>query len=577
MDDDYVDLSLLDNQTTSLGPGPSLKEGKGMENQVSEEKEAVKSLGGGKVAKAENRPNVHRATPEEPIQKNDKKRPSKKETDGRLRTRVTRRKSFGAARGAICKQILLGLGALAVIVGLAGIILMAALDDEGVASYAETEYLNEIFSLSFLVGFIVFVAAARPFKVGVFLGLWTLWLIWALFREGETVLMQVYHRAETAADSTRLFVRQGGAMLAAWGRLLAPFAADIVDLLIKGWNHLTLEAKGFILVGLLVLFGVVRTYRLVRERSDAILVAIFQASYLLVGPGVYLAVNLLPPRVAISTTTIALTLLPSVLSILAFRTSEMGQREQRGNMFAGWKKCDVWLSYWSCWPILTSLLWAIVSYVADPLICTQLLAVLVALAIWLQFWFGSKTFFSLASILFAQIHPVVDMLSPAFPGFSTLRSMLSSSFSLSRQMSFMGTLSSLWDNRWTVGPVVLVVAGMIITLGLRLYTFLTNTLSAAIFWGVAFKSAKAIREKRSAQYSELLAFWILTQLTQVLVYVPVLGSMIGLFQPVLLPVYLVMGEQFVSILLGSLGDQYLSIVAAAATIIAATIFSEQSE
>eukprot|EP00954_Amorphochlora_amoebiformis_P002988 234900-Amorphochlora_amoeboformis.AAC.1 len=179
-----------------------------MENQVSEEKEAVKSLGGGKVAKAENRPNVHRATPEEPIQKNDKKRPSKKETDGRLRTRVTRRKSFGAARGAICKQILLGLGALAVIVGLAGIILMAALDDEGVASYAETEYLNEIFSLSFLVGFIVFVAAARPFKVGVFLGLWTLWLIWALFREGETVLMQVYHRAETAADSTRLFVRQ---------------------------------------------------------------------------------------------------------------------------------------------------------------------------------------------------------------------------------------------------------------------------------------------------------------------------------------------------------------------------------
>mmetsp|Transcript_6414 Transcript_6414/g.10006 ORF Transcript_6414/g.10006 Transcript_6414/m.10006 type:complete len:622 (+) Transcript_6414:153-2018(+) len=468
---------------------------------------------------------------------------------------------------------------------------------------AMMENFNEGFSLAFLAGLSLVVFALHPMKCVVGVVLWVIWLFQALLREGTDVWQDVTERFLAASLSTKIFVRHGIGMLAAWGRLLAPFLTDILILLQELISRFSWEQRLIGAFTLLVLYGVYRTYQAVKARKDAILVALFQGSYLLIGPLVWFAFRrAIPARFAEGVLLVITTVAPTFLSLHAFRYSFIanggggeGQKRWKKSVWDQWKTCDLWLSYWSCWPLVIGLTSLCTNYITtayaaqlykegsrattattaasagaaggggggSTVIRTQMFASLATLCIWLQFWYGSKAFFSLASKLAAQIVPSsLGVLTANMSSVSrVIKPLLGAGGNLSlsalrQQLSIMKTLGYLWENKLIFGPITFFVGILIFSLGFQVYTMMTSVLTSLIWGGVALRSARAVANKEASVCSATIAFWILAQLLEASVWVPVAGSMISLFKPVLLPIFLAIGDEVLKIALTLLGENY---------------------
>eukprot|EP00466_Bigelowiella_natans_P012839 jgi/Bigna1/82113/fgenesh1_pg.88_\ len=469
---------------------------------------------------------------------------------------------------------------------------------------AMMENFNEGFSLAFLAGLSLVVFALHPMKCVVGVVLWVIWLFQALLREGTDVWQDVTERFLAASLSTKIFIRHGIGMLAAWGRLLAPFLTDILILLQELISRFSWEQRLIGAFTLLVLYGVYRTYQAVKARKDAILVALFQGSYLLIGPLVWFAFRrAIPARFAEGVLLVITTVAPTFLSLHAFRYSFIangggggeGQKRWKKSVWDQWKTCDLWLSYWSCWPLVIGLTSLCTNYITtayaaqlykegsrattattaasagaaggggggSTVIRTQMFASLATLCIWLQFWYGSKAFFSLASKLAAQIVPSsLGVLTANMSSVSrVIKPLLGAGGNLSlsalrQQLSIMKTLGYLWENKLIFGPITFFVGILIFSLGFQVYTMMTSVLTSLIWGGVALRSARAVANKEASVCSATIAFWILAQLLEASVWVPVAGSMISLFKPVLLPIFLAIGDEVLKIALTLLGENY---------------------
>jgi len=350
-----------------------------------------------------------------------------------------------------------------------------------------------------------------------------------------------------------------------WGSLLAPFVADVSSLIGQMWSKLSLEEQALVVLGLFVLYGGYQTYKAVQKRADAIMFVLFQVSYLVVGPCIYLGWRCIPPSYSQPLVTVVLTVIPTCMSVLAFNRAQSAKRVK---MWERWLACDLWLSYWSCWPMLSLLFYMITTYTRDDAMKLQVLSVFVALCVWLQLWYGSKAFFSLVSRAFSSITPHEASASAVLPGAGRVFSAIRSTLSFSQQMSIIETLQELWKNKmWSV-PLLVVVVAVLVQLGWRIYSLFNDALTALIWVGVAFKSSQVVKRKESVRYAESLAFWVLAQFTQVALHIPVVGTFIALFRPVLLPVYLAIGDNVLGTVVAALSGFINTIVPVSGVVVA---------
>eukprot|EP00468_Gymnochlora_sp_CCMP2014_P014760 CAMPEP_0167770726 /NCGR_PEP_ID=MMETSP0110_2-20121227/18097_1 /TAXON_ID=629695 /ORGANISM="Gymnochlora sp., Strain CCMP2014" /LENGTH=559 /DNA_ID=CAMNT_0007659971 /DNA_START=24 /DNA_END=1702 /DNA_ORIENTATION=- len=464
-------------------------------------------------------------------------------------------------------QAVSGLAWLACLVGL---IVVSSLEYSEMASLSETEFMNEIFAGVFLFSSLVLIGLRFPWECIIFVTIWFIWLAIAFVREGESIIVTVIMRADSAIESTKTFVQQGGSMLGAWGRLLAPFLADLWDFLQKMLAQLSLEQKLMGVFALFVIYVCYWTYIAVRKRKDAIMYGLFHISFVVVGPVVLYLFNVMPPAFSQKSSSVILTVFPTVMSLDAIRHVS----NRYNGAFAQWRSRDIWLSYWSCLPVLSAILWFLVNYVEDLQVRRLGIAILITAVL----WFGSevKLFFYLIWKVLNFGPPVFSIITSIAPGIKTFLSTIQSQLTFSNYASISQSLKVLWENKRVTIPIGCALLFIIFVVGSRIYATLASFFTGLFTFFVAVQSAQAVRNKESGKYGMLLSFWVLTQLQQVLYYLPIVGTVMGFFQPMFLTIFMLMGEEVLKFSIKFIDDQYTIIVGAITAVVIASIYSAKT-
>ena len=215
------------------------------------------------------------------------------------------------------------------------------------------------------------------------------------------------------------------------------------------------------------------------------------------------------------------------------------------------KEAKAWLSYWTCWPLLDLLNTSIVLRFTDSV--AEMPRVAIVLLVWLQVWQGSIHLRKLLRVAFRFVQNRLLAMLPggALPNwvsapFSTARPEISvtsitgmakgSVGMFGRVMSF---LSWALKNKGFAGFI-----GCILLLFTYKALFVVGSLlTAAIVWGTAVDTARIVSaSKWEAMYKGRLSFWVLGRALEVLWMVPVAGTLLQLWHPVILALLLVGGE-----------------------------------
>jgi|EP01046_Picozoa_sp_COSAG06_P003461 hypothetical protein len=209
------------------------------------------------------------------------------------------------------------------------------------------------------------------------------------------------------------------------------------------------------------------------------------------------------------------------------------------------KEAKVWLSYWTCWPLLILVNDSVVLRYTSSY--EELPRLAIVLLVWLQAWHGSIHLRKLLRVAFRGMQTrvtamlpggrVPDWLSVGFsvgrPGFGTLAGMGS------KVQSIFSFVSWAAKNKVIAGCM----AGVALIFVYRALFFVGSLLTTAIVWGAAVDTARIVSaSKFEGHYRPRLSFWILSRALEWLCMVPVAGTLLLLWYPVLLALLLAFGE-----------------------------------
>ena len=203
-----------------------------------------------------------------------------------------------------------------------------------------------------------------------------------------------------------------------------------------------------------------------------------------------------------------------------------------------------WLSYWACWPLLELMnTLVVVRYTPSA---PELPRIAVVLLVWLQAWQGSK---HLRKWLRQAFRAAQTRATALLPG-GRLPEWLTSAFSVGRPgMSTLtgmgGRMQRLWSAvHWARQhkAVAACIAAVCLLVVYRALFFVGGLLSAAIVWGAAMDTARVVSRNIEPLYMGRLSFWVLGRALEALALLPVAGTFVLLWQPILLALLLLGGE-----------------------------------
>lgn len=209
------------------------------------------------------------------------------------------------------------------------------------------------------------------------------------------------------------------------------------------------------------------------------------------------------------------------------------------------KEAKVWLSYWTCWPLLELMNRAVVLPYTPG--CEELPRLAIVFLVWLQVWDGSV---HLRKVLRALFRTVQSRATAFLPG-GKLPEWLSASVAIGRPS--LSTLTAMGGRfravldcmAWAARNKVFAgcVGAVALLLVYRALFFIGGLLTAAVVWGAAADTARIVsNSKFEPNYRARLSFWVLGRLLDWLCMIPAIGTFVLLWYPVLLASLLPFGE-----------------------------------
>lgn len=191
-----------------------------------------------------------------------------------------------------------------------------------------------------------------------------LWLVWFGVKAVKTqqAVVDVGILASTALEKTRKTCIAIYRMFLSWGQLVAPAVTDLITLLtpaaiaswnfiVRFWNMSTWVQKGYFLLVLLVLAGVIFTvismWRQMKKASerakksrkragehvksckDILKFVIFQTSFLIIGPCIWWIVAALPGIFPSVLAMLAMSIYPLIQSLIVMKRLEVQKQDQQ--------------------------------------------------------------------------------------------------------------------------------------------------------------------------------------------------------------------------------------------------------
>ena len=208
----------------------------------------------------------------------------------------------------------------------------------------------------------------------------------------------------------------------------------------------------------------------------------------------------------------------------------------------------LWLSYWACWPALEVVDWLILQRYA--MVAPDISRAALVLLVWLQLWEGSRYLRRGLRSAFRAGYRRATAILPA--QLFSLRAALRLRPGLAASTRMFGRAQALatWaaaNKGFAVG-----VLSVVLLFVYRLLSFVGSLLTLLIIWGAAADTARVVSQNIKPIFSQRLAFWVLSQILQLLCTAPVVGGFLALWQPLLLAGFLVTGEPLLQMVLSQL-------------------------
>ena len=294
---------------------------------------------------------------------------------------------------------------------------------------------------------------------------------------------------------------------------------------------------------------------------------LFHASFIVVCPMVWFAASLCPSDFVPGMAFFVLgTLLPvwwTSRALIQHHHEKAADVEAQNSSSSGWLNMSMprWpgtfspssdleeemkylLSYWACWPLLCA-----VQFSLNRLPDTAKAAkpggegLLVALAMWLQFWRGSFLAPYLFTLLTSLLSHTIDSLCNVL---EAGRRALAAT--LQRPAFSLHMLSLCPQERW----VMLVAGVLLLFVCLEVASVVSVLITVALLFGIGLESARCVASKATQMYANRLSFWVLVNVWFWMLRVPVLGIVLSVWSPVVFGLAFVGGETAFNTLTGLL-------------------------
>eukprot|EP00039_Didymoeca_costata_P024446 m.10305 g.10305 ORF g.10305 m.10305 type:complete len:451 (+) comp4238_c0_seq1:288-1640(+) len=361
---------------------------------------------------------------------------------------------------------------------------------------------------------------------------WLAWLLVGIAR-GTTSTSEVLLRLEALQLATRTFLVAGIRMTLAWGTLLMPMLSDLGMLFLLIWGDLTVDQRMAVVFSGLGVFIVYKLAMKARENKEVLKEAAFQGSFLLVGPAIWKLLFFTSVQTVSSCLVILTTWVPTVMSIVTYmRVKKAGKGHHKASS-------RLWLSYWTCWPTVEVFTSAAVAYGQG---IQELHVGLIILLVWLQFWGGSLHVPDLVmKFFYAVLLPMWSLAVTNLPSFVRNPFIL-----VERYAGNVSKIVSLAKENKVVAAILALV--VVVVLG-RIFTTISSVLTLCIWWGAGMKTTDIVASHLEYEYQPNLGFWILGMLFELITMIPLVGSVVGMWEPIVLAIALVFPEKLVNLVI----------------------------
>ena len=321
---------------------------------------------------------------------------------------------------------------------------------------------------------------------------------------------------------------------------------------------MTVRQRMLLVGGLLSGYAVLEAFRYLRKHRKTVTCVLFHASFLLAGPALWQLAGLLPPEWVPVCLTHAVTTVPTLASLLvlghAERLKERAEALRRGAK-APPPGVRLWLSYWSCWPMLAVMEWSLLAlprltpyYGQVGQLQGDLRRVMLVFVLWLQVWQGCRFLqYTLSGLL--QNTSVLETIAMCFGsrglqllGFA--RGNLGAG-GAAMTMSGFQVFRKLTRRLWLVAVGASAAIALILVLVWLFYRAVagvSSVITMALWCFAAMDSADTLSSGSRDLYPRKLAFWVLAMLWGFSTKLPYVGVILGLFTPFAFSLWLVAGD-----------------------------------
>ncbi len=341
-------------------------------------------------------------------------------------------------------------------------------------------------------------------------------------------------------------------LLSAWVSFFLPFAYDSGLFIRKFISKFTWEQIGYASLALLVVYLAYTVYSAILHRKNEIKTVLFNASfYIIAAPLLWYLSVYIPQESWPRVFDIVLIYLPTIQSALVILKVNVLSKKRLSETLTEIERRPyllLWLSYWSCWPMLDIIASITTTKLAS---IREINRIFLIIIIWIQYWEGSLLFFQAMDRFFNSIVST-DSALLSHPSIVKYTSMIfgkkangedandedaavdAAIENAGRIQTVIGRVTSIytWIRSNTIpavffGSIAAVIIGTILY---RVLGVVSGALTFAICVFSAVDSAKVSLKKIDIMYESKLSFWVMLQALTFLSYVPVVGFFIGLWK-----------------------------------------------